>query len=248
MHCIKYLLIGFFIFGTVGQAYSAEKGKISIGPYFSYDTVSMDKWNDDLIAAGAAAATYGMDAEITKIEKGVSFGVEGLYQLKDNLQLGARIGFLSTNTGKANFSYEAVVLGVPLKTILDMEAENSLTSVLGGVKYSFPTGAEKLKISGLAFAGIGSAETKLKTEVVTTEIDPITGVVTYPSEKDEDTETGSGLVLDFGVETEYTLSPSISLVAGLGYRLANIDIEIEGEKVETDFSGLMVKAGLNFKF
>ena len=180
---------------------SAGTTKYKVAVWGGFGTASGGVLNDMLDFFDTA----GWD--VTKVSTAIPFGIEGTYEVIDNLAVGLRLGLIMANQGKAS-------IDAPPLASMDMKYTASAVPVMVGGRYSVPIDG-KLSVSGGLFAGIASVN--LKSEMEST----ILGFSTEKSSSDGATGVAAEVLLG----ATYKLAANWALGLDVGYRLVSVKAE-----------------------
>ena len=245
---------------------------LSIKTWGGYATVSMRNINNQLGLAytlikqsAEAEGVEPIENKYTKVESGIIWGIEALYNITADLGMGIRAGYLLPSEGTFIGNYKVNQPGI-MKTEYTLEAKVSgfFIPVMAGGMYKIKF--DKIDISCGLFSGYGMAyATQTYLEETIIDYDPAMEALgnNDVSDKTEYEVPVSGSCISFNVIAGINFNFTQNIAAGLeaGYLIANIteikadkDIDEAGIKkgdvikktdafgkesnLETDFSGI----------
>ncbi|MHB9155100.1 MAG: hypothetical protein ACYC5N_05320 [Endomicrobiales bacterium] len=243
---VRFLLAGVLLAGVTAASFAADgsfgaaykKWRLSLSG--GYATVNMTGVNNDF---SAAVDSFG-SGSVTKITNGWLGAGELLYRVHPRLWLGPRVEYLQTNQGK---------LVVPGAT----ETEDlSILPVMAGVRYGIKQMSEEAGASfcdncGLnigVFAGWATAWGQLNPgQVIKYSGSGFAGEVLFGWEH----RVGGNWML--AVDVGYRCAPVSEMKTTQDYPLLGASkgavlVDINGDTLKYDYSGLIASAGIGLRF
>lgn len=218
---------------------SSLKAKISLFVNGGYNTVSMQKVNDEIAKAADSCSdslsNLGLtpSKEIKKITNGINFSGGVLYNLKNDVNLLASVEYLKPNDANWKVEWSGQIGGLPAKIDIEALYSTSLISPIVGINYCKKL-TDKLSIDGILLAGYGFAN-------LDAEVKSFIQAPGQPAEewKKEIKASGENFVAQIALAANYSFTEKIFLFANIGYRIANISQLKYKENVDMDDDGVI---------